>query len=318
MSSVDLVGLGSLLAIGLALAWLLVTAQTAWRLTHPVRRGDAARIARRLQADPGELSPPAACDSWTTLAGGCPVWEIAGDDAAGPVVVFCHGWGRSRHDALDRFPAVRRSVSRLIALDLPGHGGSSSPRSTLGAADHAPVEEIVRSLARAHATPARSVVLWGWSLGAGVALRAAVAAEAAAAVPIAGVIFESGYRRAETPARNVLIEASLPHRFTLGPALAATGLLQGHGWRGFDRAALAARLRAPLLVLHGEGDRVSPVDEAREIAEAAPGGVLDVVRGAGHRDLWGDAFAGASGERVRAFLGLLSSGSARGEGLDDA
>lgn len=43
-----------------------------------------------------------------------------------------------------------------------------------------------------------------------------------------------------------------------------------------------ASIETPVLVLHGEHDRVSPVDVSARLADALPGGRLEVVAGAGH------------------------------------
>ncbi len=167
------------------------------------------------------------------------------------------------------------------------------------------------------------VVLHGWSLGAGVSI--VVAGETRG---IAGVIAESPYRVPATPARNVLKARGLPHRGVLEPALWLVGLLLGVGprfertarvskrrstetpgsspladargssgreatgsLRVFDRAAHAARLGCPLLVIHGTEDEVCPVEDGRAIAAAAPAGLgrLAEVEGARHNDLWTEA-----------------------------
>ncbi|MBK8976649.1 MAG: alpha/beta hydrolase [Planctomycetes bacterium] len=69
-----------------------------------------------------------------------------------------------------------------------------------------------------------------------------------------------------------------------------------------DSAALARRVRVPVLVLHGDADRVVPLRFGRRLADAFAGPAeLVVVPGAGHDDLGIDA-GGPLGERLRAFL----------------
>jgi pimeloyl-ACP methyl ester carboxylesterase len=60
----------------------------------------------------------------------------------------------------------------------------------------------------------------------------------------------------------------------------------GPHWRGFDRAAHAAGLRVPLLLIHGDQDEVCPFEDARAISAACPGARLVNVDGAGHHSLW--------------------------------
>jgi hypothetical protein len=59
------------------------------------------------------------------------------------------------------------------------------------------------------------------------------------------------------------------------------------GWQSlasacFGRSAALARVRAPTLVLHGELDVMSPVANARLLADGIPAAELHVAAGAGH------------------------------------
>jgi pimeloyl-ACP methyl ester carboxylesterase len=49
-----------------------------------------------------------------------------------------------------------------------------------------------------------------------------------------------------------------------------------------DATDVVASYASPLLVVVGDQDDILPVDEARQIAESAPNGRLEVVEGAGH------------------------------------
>jgi pimeloyl-ACP methyl ester carboxylesterase len=49
-----------------------------------------------------------------------------------------------------------------------------------------------------------------------------------------------------------------------------------------DATDVVASFEGPLVVVVGDQDDILPVDEARQIADSAPNGRLDVVEGAGH------------------------------------
>jgi pimeloyl-ACP methyl ester carboxylesterase len=49
-----------------------------------------------------------------------------------------------------------------------------------------------------------------------------------------------------------------------------------------DATEVVASFSGPLTVVVGDQDEILPVDEARQIAESAPDGRLEVVEGAGH------------------------------------
>ena len=139
-------------------------------------------------------------------------------------------------------------------------------------------------------------MLFGWSLGAGVSIAAAAECER-----VVGVIAESPYRLAATPAGNVLQARSMPWRVNLPLALRLVG--SEAEWRGFDRCDVAARLRVPLLVIHGEADVVSPIEDGRAIAAAGRGEFVPLV--AGHNDVWTGECRRAAEDAVRSFVGRV-------------
>lgn len=285
-----------LLAAGLAVFWTATVVYVAWMLSHPPRRTYAAAVARGRPGDPAELGVTFETWSFHSRVADLPVWDIPGREPTGPVVILTHGWADSRIGGLLRVPALLPVVSRIILWDLPGHGEAPGV-CRLGTAEVDDLTALLDAVAPA-SSPAPPIVLWGWSLGAGVSL--VIAAREAR---VAGVIAESPYRVAPTPARNVLRARALPHTLNLRPALAALATAfrapaliagpaaadrRGAPSRIFDRAWHAARVRAPLLVLHGTRDEVCPIDDARAIARAAPRGSLTEIPGGRHNDLWTD------------------------------
>jgi pimeloyl-ACP methyl ester carboxylesterase len=69
-----------------------------------------------------------------------------------------------------------------------------------------------------------------------------------------------------------------------------------------DATDVVASFTGPLVVVVGDQDDILPVDEARQIAESAPNGRLEVVEGAGHV-----VSADAPDEFNRILLELLSA-----------
>jgi pimeloyl-ACP methyl ester carboxylesterase/DNA-binding CsgD family transcriptional regulator len=69
-----------------------------------------------------------------------------------------------------------------------------------------------------------------------------------------------------------------------------------------DVTAALDRVRADTLVLHREGDRAAPVEQARTIAAGIPGATLEVLPGRSHLPYVGDVDLLLT--RVRSFLGL--------------
>lgn len=299
-------GLLALLAIGFVLAWAGSIAFTAWMLTHPPRRTFASALARGKPSNPGELPTPLEFSAWTLLTGvgAIEVWDAKGHDPLGPIVVMVHGWGDSRIGGLARLPTIARGASRVLLFDLPGHGESPG-RCGLGTRREFDIVRLVidEVLSSRDGVAPAAIVLYGWSMGAGVAI--ACARECAS---IAAVIAEAPYRLARTPARNVLRSARLPYRLNLAPSLWILNLLVRGELRDrvFDRRILASSLRnRAMLVVHGERDEICPIEDGRAIAEAAAGD-LAVIAGGGHNTLWSESASLAQCERVLlAFLARL-------------
>jgi pimeloyl-ACP methyl ester carboxylesterase len=161
---------------------------------------------------------------------------------------------------LGRLPPFLDRADRAYLVDLRGHGDAPG-RTTLGASEF---DDLVAFLAE---LPASRILLVGHSLGATLAIRAA--ADERVASRIAGVVAIAPYRTIATPIGSRLRARHLPR----GPALRlALAILRLLGAPTIDTLPAALRLRAPLLVLHGERDRVVSSEEARLIAESAPSG----------------------------------------------
>jgi pimeloyl-ACP methyl ester carboxylesterase len=305
----NLPGLALILLVGFLLGVALLTVYTVRTLSRPPRRGYAYALARNLPADPRELRflDPfgggterlgATFEQFTFRSRGhdLPVWDVRGCHDAGPTIILVHGWGDSRVVSLCRAPTLLRLSRRLILWDLPGHGDTArNSRCSLGMREPDDLAALIETVAD------RPLVLYGHSLGAGVAIETAARLGPDA---VAGVVAEAPYARPLTPARNVMRLARLPYRLNLPLAMA---ILRPR----FDRAARAADLRMPLLVIHGDNDLVCPVADARSIAAAA-NATLAVVPGGGHVDLFtSDALRPRTEAAITAFLAGLPASMPR-------
>lgn len=323
--------------------WAFLVWVTVDALLRPPRRSLAWCLSRNQPETPASLTPPRPFEEGRlpdpcNLPEALPYWRIEGESPSGPVVIFSHGWGESRQAVLQRLDALLPVCRAVIAWDMPGHGEAPKGRCRLGdgesdalvdlamraqGEDLAPLEreaaEAEKELedeadwsAILHPPPrtgAPPVVLYGFSLGAGVSLRAA----ADSPERIAGVIAEAPYRMPATPARSVMAAKGFPHVLNLRPALAFIGFISNCGprWRGFDRAELAGQVRCPLLVLHGEQDAMCPPADGRAIAAAAERGEFLGLPDAGHLDIWQqDASGQAATEAVQTFISGLAVRSA--------
>lgn len=193
-------------------------------------------------------------------------WAGGGGDvpADAPVALFFHGNGENL-ETMRRAGSFRELEAldvAYLAADYPGYGRSGGRAREEGVL--ATGEAAVAWARRRH--PERPLVLCGWSLGAAVA----VASAAAHPGDVDGLVAMSAWTTLADVASvhfpGFLVRALLPERY--------------------DSLAVAARVRAPALVIHGERDAIIPVELGRSLADSLAGPTRWVpVSGAGHNDL---------------------------------
>jgi len=240
---------------------------------RPERKTIGWALGRGLPSEPTAWGLPAT--EWTHEFDGArsPVFEIGDPDPSAPTAIVLHGFARSRYDALARLGPLLPHARRFLLPDLPGHGDAVGRGTRLGTDE----DRFVDSLAATHATG--PVLLVGHSLGATVALHAATLASLAPRVT--GVLALAPYERLRTPLGARLDLRGMPRPALVGPAITVLGRF---GVRERSTKDAAARVRCPVAVLAGSADPVTPIEEARAIAEASPRSRFTLVRNARHDD----------------------------------
>jgi pimeloyl-ACP methyl ester carboxylesterase len=193
-----------------------------------------------------------------------------------PVIVFTHGNGELIDYWLDEFAAVRQWGLGVLLVEYPGYGRSRGSPSEASIARV--MAEAFDHLASRPDVDSGRIVAYGRSVGGGAAgtlIRQR---------PVAAVILESSF----TSVRRMARRHGLFGPFVRDP---------------FDVAGVVEAFEGPVLVVHGEKDRIIPAAHGRALAAGAPDGTL-VLLDCGHNDCprpW---------PQVRAFLeenGILES-----------
>jgi fermentation-respiration switch protein FrsA (DUF1100 family) len=158
-------------------------------------------------------------------------WTVAPKPGK-PVILYLHGNGGSLAHRVARFRKLIDDGTGLVALSYRGYGGSEgSPTEDGLIADGRAAYDFAQST-----YPDARIVLWGESLGTGVAI--AIAGEK----DVAAVILEAPF----TSAADVA--------FSAYPFLPVSLLMKDQ----FRSDARIGRVKAPVLIMHGERDRVVP------------------------------------------------------------
>ena len=247
LSVVGLVALGWLVLVG------LLALQERRLIFFPTRSLAAAPADFGLRAE--ELSITAA--DGVTLHG----WWIEGPGDR--VLIWYHG---NAGNIGDRLHNARWFVDRLgvdvVLVDYRGYGRSEGTPDEEGLyLDGLAIHDAV---AARPAVREEDIVLFGRSLGGAVAIETALRR------PAGVLVLESVFRSVPALARE--------HYWFVPSAVVRTRM---------DNVPKMARVRTPMLVLHGDRDRIVPLSHGRRLVEAAGGAAhFHVIEGAGHNDTW--------------------------------
>ena len=162
-----------------------------------------------------------------------------------PVIVYFHGNGGHIGYRAERLLRFAREGYGVLMPEYRGYGGNPGAPSETGF--YADGRAAAGFLDREGVAPNR-LVLYGESLGSGVAVALAVQHEIGALI-------------LEAPPTSVAEVAQCPF-----PYVPASRMVTDR----FDSLSRIGHVRAPILVLHGERDRVVPVRYGRALLDAAP------------------------------------------------
>jgi fermentation-respiration switch protein FrsA (DUF1100 family) len=192
-------------------------------------------------------------------------------------IVYFHGNAGHLGDRADKTRAYRQAGHGLLLAGYRGYGGNAGRPTESGL--YADARAAFGWLAGQGIDPPATVV-YGESLGSGVAVQMAVEH------PVAGVVLEAPF--------SSVVDVGQA-RF---PILPVRWLMLDR----YDSAAKIARAEAPVLILHGERDLTVPIRYGRRLYRAAeePRAFAHFPL-AGHNDLYDHGAA----ERVLAFLAEL-------------
>jgi fermentation-respiration switch protein FrsA (DUF1100 family) len=199
----------------------------------------------RVQTAPADAGFPQAQEVALTASDGTRiiVWTVPPQHNK-PVFLYFHGNGGALRHRVQRFRNLTADGSGLVALSYRGFGGSEGAPTEPGLLADA-------DAAYAFATtqyPGAKLIVWGESLGTGVAV--ALAAEK----KVDAVILEAPY----TSTADIA--------FSAYPFIPVSLLMKDQ----FRSDARIGRVTAPILILHGMRDNIIPFAYGRRLYDLAP------------------------------------------------
>jgi pimeloyl-ACP methyl ester carboxylesterase len=220
-------------------------------------------------------------------------YETAG---TGKLLLLLHGWGDSAA-GLKQLQSALAKTNRVIAVDLPGFGGTQAPEAVWGLDEYA--RFVAHFLDKIAVGPPAIII--GHSNGGAIALRGlakgSLQADKLVLIACAGIrgVYKGRVRalRYITKAGKALtmpLPKSVKQKLrkkvyhTIGSDMLVAEHLQETFKKVVtdDVRANAALLTIPVLLLYGEQDDATPVIYGEAFHQLISGSILEVLPGAGH------------------------------------
>lgn len=225
-----------------------------------------------------------------TPTGPVPAWRFDGDRSTWAIHI--HGLGSIRAGALRGVLAATQLdyTSLVITYRNDGEGPrSGTGRTTLGSAEADDAEAAIEYAVR-HG--ARRIVLFGWSMGAAIALQ--LADRSPHRDTIAGLVLDSPVLDWTEVIKANCARSGLPSQagalaipwLTLRPLARMVGLPAAIPLRSFDWTVRAADLTTPTLILHGTQDDSVQIRLSQALQDRRPDLVALEAFDAGHTLSW--------------------------------
>jgi len=260
-------GLTAALTVGPIAAWRFAQAYRA-RAGYPHRHApeydpaDLGLAFDEVHIPSGGVNLPA----WWIPAGGAPGGAPSG--ASGPAVLLVHGWESARDRTLPNVPVLHAAGFHVLTIEVRGHGVNPPEELPLTAGEFgADATAGARYLlGRPDVT---KVAIVGHSMG-GIGALLAAAAEPRVAAVVAASTPADAYRLTRQTFR--LARLPLPGPFAYPLAWLTTHVFlepRGHTVRSVSAARAVETYRGPILLIHGDQDRVVPVSHLSRLERAA-------------------------------------------------
>ncbi|HXG25322.1 MAG TPA: alpha/beta fold hydrolase [Candidatus Binatia bacterium] len=253
-------GITAALAVGPIAAWRFAQAYRA-RAGYPHRHAP--------EHDPGDLGLAFETVAVPSAGVDLPAWWIpARGGAPGPAVLLVHGWESARDRTLPNAQVLNAIGLHILTIDVRGHGLNPPEELPLTAGEFGAdaLAGVRWLLARQDVT---AVGILGHSMG-GIGALLAAAAEPRVRAVVAASTPADAYRLTRQTFRLARLPLPGPLAYPLGWLTTHVFLEpRGHTVASVSAARAIERYRGPVLLIHGDADRVVPLGHSKRLAKAA-------------------------------------------------
>jgi pimeloyl-ACP methyl ester carboxylesterase len=187
------------------------------------------------------------------------VWRIEPQSPSRGLVVLAHGWSRNRDRMVSRARIFARWGFTTVLHSARDHGGSSRRRFMNAVKFAEDIEAVINWLGQ-------PVVLYGHSIGSAGAIIAASRNPAKIRI----LFLEASYAYTREALLSLYRWVNPFFGICFGPMILFwLNLFYGNKLDTVSPARLAADIKIPVMLIHGERDRRFPLSFALELKEAA-------------------------------------------------
>jgi len=263
------------LLLGITLLLMALTLLRPPRMTD----GKAAALLRRIS--PGDLGMDFeqtrfdVRDARTGQVLPIAAWWIPHPTARGRCVVLIHGYADGKVGAIAWAPMWRALGYHIVAIDLRAHGYSGGTFTTAGYFERHDLNQVLDQLVAERPDDTRSLVLFGVSLGAAVALATAQLRD-----DIDALVLECPYAdylhgvQAHSAVMRTPLPSFVPTAYRLAQRLC------GARFDEVKPVELLARVTPPTMVIEADADPFVPAGDReaieRVMSERAARGLVSV------------------------------------------
>ena len=183
-----------------------------------------------------------------------------------PAVIICHGLGANKSDFTDLAGHLARAGFHVLLFDFRAHGESGGSRSSFGHLEKDDLGSAIKYLQTRKEVGPQRIGVYGFSLGAAVAVLAAARHE-----DIKAVVSDSSFTSLRDQGLNLLKNAyGRPFTPLIYPLMWTYRLYFGVDPESVSPLRSISRISPrPLLIIGGEEDEQMPASDAQRLYAAA-------------------------------------------------
>jgi uncharacterized protein len=196
-----------------------------------------------------------------------------------PAVVVMHGWGANASLMLPALAPLHAAGFAVLLIDARCHGQSDAAAFTSLPRFAEDIEAGLDWMRQQKSVDSKRLAVMGHSVGAGAALLCATRRP-----DVRTVISLSAFAHPREIMRTFLAEAHIPYLVLGWYVMRHVQAVIGARFDAIAPLASMARLRCPVLLVHGSDDALVPFADAQRLLAAGPAGLVQCLTVEGGHD----------------------------------